>query len=488
MVIISNESNRRTTKLIYLYIMKDLIKNILLEQTGVVPPDSWPGESYIGRTVDGSSWAKQSITKVMFFKAVKLLVKHNSWDEIVEFTDGNQNLWERANDLDKYTRLVGVAKNSEGLSSKILWAAHDNYNDVESNSITSYGQLTLRPLNSYKVKMFEDIREFKTVYYEFDVEDFDVLDAENRVTYDDDGEYHNYDYDPTDTEYHESETQEHAVDGTPTLIGVVWSHDMEDDVEGEPVGPELSESTKAVQKDGGTIDKLEDILDTWETKQYPSDEARWKEYYNDIKKVVKKHKSKPLTEQVLKEQTVSSEAEEAARFNQQPITIVEAKFMTKVKLKFDSSNLIDNQELTQMARAFGVSESGRVNNGLRLTQLINLIWDNMDLEDFSSLVGESVPKLKFIEITQEYQEVTDAVYRATASSWGIDYESNACDIKDNFWNYDPDLEHLHDDSHDFVQGSERWVEISIDGNTVWEDEREEGGSRINEYNQDNLSC
>ena len=87
MVIISNESNRRTTKLIYLYIMKDLIKNILLEQTGVVPPDSWPGESYIGRTVDGSSWAKQSITKVMFFKAVKLLVKHNSWDEIVEFTE-----------------------------------------------------------------------------------------------------------------------------------------------------------------------------------------------------------------------------------------------------------------------------------------------------------------------------------------------------------------------------------------------------------------
>ena len=142
--------------------MKDLIKNILLEQTGVVPPDSWPGESWSAKNT-GNQWAKQSITKVMFFKAVKLLVKHLSWDEIVGHTDGNQNLWERAGDLGKYTRLVGVAQNSEGLSSKILWAAHDNYHDVESGSITSYGQLTLRPLNSYKIKMYEDIREFKTV-------------------------------------------------------------------------------------------------------------------------------------------------------------------------------------------------------------------------------------------------------------------------------------------------------------------------------------
>ena len=142
-----------------------------------------------------------------------------------------------------------------------------------------------------------------------------------------------------------------------------------------------------------------------------------------------------------------------------------------------------------MARAFGVSESGRVNNGLRLTQLINLIWDNMDLEDFSSLVGESVPKLKFIEITQEYQEITDAVYRATASSWGIDYESNACDIKDNFWNYDPDLEHLHDDSHDFVQGSERWVNITVDGNIVWDDGTMGETKNVdNEYNIENLPC
>ena len=37
------------------------------------------------------------------------------------------------------------------------------------------------------------------------------------------------------------------------------------------------------------VDKLIEILDTWETKQYPSDEARWKAYYEDIEVVVDKY-------------------------------------------------------------------------------------------------------------------------------------------------------------------------------------------------------
>tara|TARA_B100000287_G_scaffold74736_1_gene66582 strand:+ start:105 stop:629 length:525 start_codon:yes stop_codon:yes gene_type:complete len=34
------------------------------------------------------------------------------------------------------------------------------------------------------------------------------------------------------------------------------------------------------------IAKLEEVLDTWETKEYESDEARWKEYYKDIENIV----------------------------------------------------------------------------------------------------------------------------------------------------------------------------------------------------------
>lgn len=35
------------------------------------------------------------------------------------------------------------------------------------------------------------------------------------------------------------------------------------------------------------IEGLEHLLKQWKTKQYPSDNHRWKSYYNDIKTVVK---------------------------------------------------------------------------------------------------------------------------------------------------------------------------------------------------------
>ena len=34
------------------------------------------------------------------------------------------------------------------------------------------------------------------------------------------------------------------------------------------------------------IAKLEEVLETWETKEYESDEDRWKEYYGDIETIV----------------------------------------------------------------------------------------------------------------------------------------------------------------------------------------------------------
>ena len=34
------------------------------------------------------------------------------------------------------------------------------------------------------------------------------------------------------------------------------------------------------------ISQLRRVLKEWEIKEYPSDEARWKEYYKDIEKIV----------------------------------------------------------------------------------------------------------------------------------------------------------------------------------------------------------
>ena len=467
--------------------MKDLIKNILLEQTEMVPPESWPGESWTGSyAAEGSNrqWNKQSITKSMFMKGVKLLVRYNSESELDELADGDQNLYERTGELDKYLKLVGVRQNSEGLSSKMLWAAIDNYEGINVGGIISYDQLNLRPLKKFDIKCFEDVNEFKTIWYMVTTEAFAKIDAKNMVIYDDDGEYQQYDWPHIDEEHHEYEVQDRGTEEA-TDKGNIYVHTDEKEDEDQQI---TESKLKAGPEENDIISELEELLGNKTLTE------------KNVKDILKKYKSKPLTEQVLKEQNVSSEAEEAARFNQQPVTIIEAKFMTRVKSKFDSTviakwaamthyDILEQGELTQIARAFGISESGRVNNALRLTQLINLIWDNMDVDDFSSFVGDLAPILQFIEIVQEYQEVTDAVYRATASSWGVDYESTACEIKDNFWNYDPDLEHLHDDSHDVVQGSERWVNITIDGNNVWDDGTMGETKNVdNKYNLDNLPC
>ena len=66
------------------------------------------------------------------------------------------------------------------------------------------------------------------------------------------------------------------------------------------------------------VTKLEEILETWETKEYESDEARWNEYYQDIEDLVtdykenqsvnspdtnlQEKKSKKLIQNIIKEQ------------------------------------------------------------------------------------------------------------------------------------------------------------------------------------------
>ncbi len=49
----------------------------------------------------------------------------------------------------------------------------------------------------------------------------------------------------------------------------------------------LKEQESPVEND--IIGELKDVLVTWETKDYASDEARWKEYYKDIQNIVNKY-------------------------------------------------------------------------------------------------------------------------------------------------------------------------------------------------------
>ena len=55
------------------------------------------------------------------------------------------------------------------------------------------------------------------------------------------------------------------------------SKELKIDIPDTPFNPDASQITS----------KLVNILKTWQEKEYPSDDVRWKEYYNDIVKLVK---------------------------------------------------------------------------------------------------------------------------------------------------------------------------------------------------------
>ena len=59
--------------------------------------------------------------------------------------------------------------------------------------------------------------------------------------------------------------------------GEETSKELKIDIPDSPFNPDASQITA----------KLVDILKTWQEKEYPSDDIRWKEYHKDISKLVK---------------------------------------------------------------------------------------------------------------------------------------------------------------------------------------------------------
>ena len=68
---------------------------------------------------------------------------------------------------------------------------------------------------------------------------------------------------------------------------------------------EKEERPNRMESADDIIAKLEEILETWETKEYESDEARWNEYYLDIEDLVtdyKENQSIDMPDTTLQEQ------------------------------------------------------------------------------------------------------------------------------------------------------------------------------------------
>ena len=166
--------------------MKTLIRHILREQSDVVP-----GVPVETTWVKGQQLTMPVPSKPLFFKVVKQLVISDPGG-LMNMEDVNYD--DRSYEMNGVLKLFGINTNYEALTNKIYWAAFDNREGIENDSINSFDELNLRQYKKYRVECSETWTEH--VYYNWApiVEAYSEDDAMNTVYHDDDGYYQYYEW------------------------------------------------------------------------------------------------------------------------------------------------------------------------------------------------------------------------------------------------------------------------------------------------------
>ena len=192
------------------------------DSPGNVPPDSYIGKTYDSKT---KRYVKKTIPTGLFFKATELLVREHDQSWFNDFKDTNDALYYRHEDVAKTVKVFGLTTENEGLLDKLFWAGEDNYDGIKSGKITDYDQLYLRPLVEYGVPLYENVREYKTIYWSPTVEGYSKDDAYAEVLYDEDGVYDSWEYEgepswSSDTDEWDGDGKE--VDGDVKVVNTLY--------------------------------------------------------------------------------------------------------------------------------------------------------------------------------------------------------------------------------------------------------------------------
>lgn len=158
---------------------------------------------------------KQDIPDEMFFHAISVIVGgYGSATELYKnLTPNGLTLDERGEKFEEVFDLLGIERSLVGwdvdsLGSRVMWTAYDNFTGIKEGTISSFGDLKLSKLKTYKVN--SSIYEEKTVahYWSVEVEAYDKYDASTSVEYDDSGLNAYYEHMGTEDYYSE------YIDGT----------------------------------------------------------------------------------------------------------------------------------------------------------------------------------------------------------------------------------------------------------------------------------
>ena len=236
--------------------MKNIIKNIIREQV-----------------VDN--------TDKKYFITTKLIA--NRWDDnkFEEWVDmENTDRWYRNQEMEPMFKLLGLSLNNEQ-TDEIFWLAYDNKEGLRDGSLNSYLELKKRPLKTYSIRVEE--LERQSVEYVFDVliDAYSEKDATSEVRLNEDGEYHYWDWDNSESyrkDIYDSEFTERDIGLAKEVV----------------TPPVNEEQIKASPIENDIMSELKELVNEWSGCEEGMVVAC--KYKNQVQKLIDRYKNKGLYE------------------------------------------------------------------------------------------------------------------------------------------------------------------------------------------------
>jgi len=228
-----------------------------------------------------------------FFIVAKIIA--DRWDDNkFEFWTADSDLWDRRQELNKILKLVSWDPNNDE-ANELFWITYDNKEGLRDGTIKSYLDLKERPLLSYSIRCMEYESEYNVYDYDVLVDAYDKDDAYNIVRYDDDGQYHWWEWESAgkstipngffNKDTYESEMGDFEINGEPELVGV------EDDTSRKG---NLKEHIKASPEENDIISELEGLVENWSGCEEGMRVAC--KYKNQVQEIIDNYKNKGLYE------------------------------------------------------------------------------------------------------------------------------------------------------------------------------------------------
>jgi len=172
------------------------------------------------------------------------------------------------------------------------------------------------------------------------------------------------------------------------------------------------------------------------------------------------------------------------------ITDVDARIMRQIVREYSPDHIQEmvnkhpnELEVSSIMKLFGLTGGDVENLG---KQYVQFIWDERIPTDFEDYIGQSLPPIIEYELSRTFMESERVLKVTTINVEDTNFSSAICDAEVNWWEYDPDIDHVETIDSDYM-GEEEWDEVTVNGKLVWSENRD-GKSNDETYNPNRIEC